>query len=69
MRGVGVAAAEFNHRNAVRLEIADPALRARPLSATLRSDNMEGCVRRLEADFGITASRPQAGVIALRARR
>lgn len=52
--------AEFNRRNPVRIEIADPAL---------RSDNVEGFVRMLEADFGVATSRPQAGVIALRARR
>ncbi len=62
-------AAEFNRRNPVRIEIASSALRARRLSATLRSDNVEGFVRMLEADFGIAASRPQVGVIELRPRR
>ena len=62
-------AAEFNRRNPVRIEIADPALRARRLSATLRSDNVEGFVRMLESDFGILATRSRAGVIALRTRR
>lgn len=62
-------AAEFNRRNPVRIEIADPALRARRLSATLRSDNVEGFVRMLEADFGVAVSRPESGVIALWARR
>lgn len=62
-------AAEFNRCNPVRIEIADPVLRARRLSAALRSDNVEGFVRMLESDFGVAASRPQAGVIALRARR
>jgi len=61
-------AAEFNRRNPVRIEIASSALRTRRLSATLRSDNVEGFVRMLEADFGIAASRPQAGVIELRPR-
>ncbi len=58
-------AAEFNRRNAVRIDIVDSALHDRRLSATLRSDNVEGFVRMLEADFGIRASRPRAGVIAL----
>ncbi len=62
-------AAEFNRRNPVRLEINDPALRARRLSATLRSDNVEGFVRMLESEFGITANRTAPGVIALQARR
>jgi transmembrane sensor len=62
-------AAEFNRRNPVRIEIADPALRARRLSATLRSDNVEGFVRMLESDFGVAASRARADVIALQSRR
>jgi transmembrane sensor len=62
-------AAEFNRRNPVRIDIVDSALHDRRLSATLRSDNVEGFVRMLEADFGIRASRPQSGVIALHARR
>lgn len=62
-------AAEFNRRNPVRIEIVDPALRARRLSAALRSDNVEGFVRLLESDFGIAASRPQVDVIELRPRR
>jgi transmembrane sensor len=62
-------AAEFNRRNPVRIEIASSALRTRRLSATLRSDNVEGFVRMLESDFGIAASRPQVGVIELRPRR
>jgi ferric-dicitrate binding protein FerR (iron transport regulator) len=53
----------------VRIEIASSALRTRRLSATLRSDNVEGFVRMLEADFGIATTRPQAGVIELRPRR
>jgi len=49
-------AAEFNPRNPVRIEIASSALRTRRLSATLRSDNVEGFVRMLESEFGIAAS-------------
>jgi transmembrane sensor len=62
-------AAELNRRNPVRLEITDPALHARRLSATLRSDNIEGFVRMLESDFGIAVNRGSAGVISLQARR
>jgi transmembrane sensor len=62
-------AAEFNRRNPVTIEITDPALRARRLSATLRSDNVEGFVRMLESDFGITVNRARADVIALQSRR
>ena len=62
-------AAEFNRRNPVRLEITDPALRARRLSAALRSDNVEGFVRLLETDFAISVSRTRPGVIALQSKR
>ena len=58
----------LNRRNPVRVEIADPALRVRRLSATLRSDNVEGFVRMLESDFGITVYRRPAGVIALQSQ-
>lgn len=47
--------AEFNRRNPVRLVIADPAVAALRLSATVRSDNVEGFVRLLEADFDVRA--------------
>jgi len=53
----------------VRLEITDPALRARRLSAALRSDNVEGFVRLLETDFAISVSRTRPGVIALQSKR
>jgi transmembrane sensor len=62
-------AAEFNRGNPVRIEIAGSGLRARRLSAMLRSDNVEGFVRLLETDFGITASRLRDDVIVLQARR
>ncbi len=45
--------AEFNRRNPVRLALRDPALRDMRLSATFRSDNVEGFVRLLRSDFGI----------------
>jgi transmembrane sensor len=43
--------AEFNRRNPVRLVLADEALRSLRLSATFRSDNVEGFVRLMESDF------------------
>lgn len=45
--------AEFNRRNPVRLSLRDPALRGMRLSATFRSDNVEGFVRLLRSDFGV----------------
>lgn len=59
-------AAEFNRCNPVHLTIADPALQTRRLSATIRSDNVEGFVNLLESDFGLRAERSRNGVIALR---
>lgn len=45
---------EFNRRNPVRLVI-DPKNGARRMTASFRSDNVEGFVRLLEQHFGITA--------------
>ncbi|MBW7893825.1 MAG: FecR domain-containing protein [Opitutaceae bacterium] len=47
--------AEFNRRNAVRMEVSAPALQGMHLSATLRSDNVMGFVRLLENEFGVRA--------------
>lgn len=50
--------AEFNRRNApVRIAIADESLAEMEVSASLRSDNVEGFVHLLEASFGIRAER------------
>lgn len=45
--------AEFNRRNPVRLVIADAATGNRRMTASFRSDNVEGFVRLLESDFGL----------------
>lgn len=50
-------AAEFNRHNPVRLVLADPALGRVRLSATFRSDNIEGFVRLMESGFGMRAVR------------
>jgi len=47
--------AEFNRRNPVRLTLTDANLARQRLSATFRSDNVEGFVRLMESDFGIKA--------------
>ncbi|PHX70617.1 MAG: hypothetical protein CK548_08965 [Opitutia bacterium] len=49
--------AEFNRRNPVRLTLGDPGLASLRLSATFRSDNVEGFVRLMASDFGIQAVR------------
>lgn len=57
--------AEFNRRNPVQLVVGDPELLAIKISATFRSDNLEGFVRLLEASFGIRIER-SGTVITLR---
>ena len=50
--------AEFNRRNApFQISVDDPALADLPLSASLRSDNVEGFLRLLEGGFGIEVER------------
>jgi transmembrane sensor len=49
--------AEFNHRNSVQLAVDDPDLGKTLVSATFRSDNVEGFVRLLEAGFGVRTER------------
>jgi transmembrane sensor len=62
--------AEFNRRNAVQLTVAEPALAARRLSATFRSDNVEGFVRLMESDFGMAAEwRDGREIVLRRAKR
>lgn len=48
--------AAFNRHNPVRLSLADPSLAQLRLSATFRSDNVEGFVRLMTSDFGMHAS-------------
>jgi len=49
---------EFNRHNApLRLVVADPALAGVEMSASLRSDNVEGFIRLLEGGFGVEADR------------
>jgi transmembrane sensor len=61
--------ATFNERNAVRLVIADDELRALPIVASIRSDNVKGFVRLLEATMGVQAQRTTSGEIVLRRAR
>ena len=59
---------EFNRRNPVQLSVAEPALGAVRLSATFRSDNVEGFVRLMESDFGMRAEwRGERAVVLRRA--
>jgi len=53
----------------VRLVLADDALRQLRLSATFRSDNVEGFVRLMESDFGMNVSWRDDDEIVLRQAR
>jgi transmembrane sensor len=56
----------FNRRNSQRLVIGDPDLRALPIVASIRSDNVEGFVRLLEGTMDVKADRYSSGEIVLR---
>jgi transmembrane sensor len=47
--------AEFNRRNPVRLVVTDRVVANRRMTASFRSDNLEGFVRLLEANIGVKA--------------
>ncbi len=61
--------AEFNRRKVVQLVVVDPELAAVRVSAAVRSDNVAGFVRLLEAGFGARAERRGETEILLRAAR
>jgi transmembrane sensor len=56
---------DFNRRNVTQLFIVDPRLYGLRISATLRSDNVDGFVRLLEASFGVSAEHRSHTEIAL----
>jgi len=50
---MGIVVASSNRHNApIRIVIADTALARTEVSASMRSDNVEGFIRLLEAGFG-----------------
>jgi transmembrane sensor len=59
----------FNRRNTLRLVIADASLNDLPVVASIRSDNVEGFVRLLEATMGVRSERTGANEIMLRRAR
>ncbi len=61
--------ATFNRRSTVRVIIGDEELRTLPIVASIRSDNVEGFVRLLEATMGVRAERRPEGEIVLRRDR
>jgi transmembrane sensor len=65
---LGSIVAEFNRRNPVRLVVPEPGLGDLRLSASFRSDNVEGFVRLMESDFGMHAEWRGETEIVLRRR-
>lgn len=61
--------AEFNRHNPERLTIGDSELNQLRLSASFRSDNVEGFVRLMSANFHILAERRSATEVVLRKAR
>lgn len=59
--------AEFNRYNSLQLALADPVLAHLPVSASFRSDNVEGFVRLLEATADVRGER-RGETISLRRR-
>lgn len=64
---LGEIVAEFNRRNAVQIVVVDAELAAIRISASFRSDNIDGFVRLVEMGFGARADR--SGVTEIRLRR
>jgi transmembrane sensor len=58
--------AEFNRHNPVHIRVADQTIGALRLTATFRSDNMDGFVRLLEANYGIAVELDGPTAIVLR---
>jgi transmembrane sensor len=58
----------FNRHNRTQLAIGDEALRSLPIVASIRSDNVDGFVRLLEATSGVRAERRGAEIILRQAR-
>jgi transmembrane sensor len=54
---LGIVSAFNRHNEPIRLVIEDPALARVEMSASLRSDNVEGFIRLLEGGFGVKAER------------
>lgn len=66
---LGEIAAEFNRRNVIQIVVVDPDLAAIPLTATLRSDNIDGFVHLVEVGFGARAEKRGDTAIVLRKAR
>jgi transmembrane sensor len=66
---LAVAVGEFNRRNRIQFEIADPELAALPIVASIRSDNVEGFAQFLAAAPGVQIERRGDDTIVVRRKR
>jgi transmembrane sensor len=57
---------EFNRRNEVQIELSDSALASIRVTASFRSDNVEGFVQLMQSGFGLQAVRRGPNGIVLR---
>ena len=62
------AVAQFNRRNPVQIELADPELGELPIGGSFRAENVEAFVRLLSSGGGIDVERPDLSRIILRKR-
>ena len=62
------AIAQFNRRNPVQIELADPELGELPIGGSFRAENVEAFVRLLSSGGGIDVERPDLTRIILRKR-
>ena len=60
--------AEFNRRNPVHLVLEQPVVGELRLSASFRSDNVEGFVRLMESDFDLRAEQRGNDILLRKAR-
>lgn len=56
---------EFNRHNLVQLKVLEGELADLPISASFRSDNIEGFVSLLQSSFGVRAERRESNEIVL----
>lgn len=54
--------AEFNRRNHTQMILADPDLASTKVSASFRSDNIEGFIRLMETGLGLRAERREGEI-------
>jgi transmembrane sensor len=57
--------AAFNRRNARQLRLGDESLRTLPIVASIRSDNLDGFIRLLEATMNVRAEERPDGTVVL----